>query len=75
MSVLNETHFSGASGPVRFSGADRTGIINIDQHVGNRSRLVGQYVQEKNASERFYLNESRVVWMEGITPSDGRPRM
>jgi hypothetical protein len=59
MSYLNNTHFSGASGPVAFAGADRTGIININQHVGNTSLLIGQFSPEvnRNASERLELDE------------------
>jgi hypothetical protein len=75
MSYLNNTHFSGASGPVAFEGADRTGIININQHVGNSSQLIGQFSPEanRNASERLELDEADIKWpgSGGFPPSDG----
>ena len=72
MSHLNNTHFQGVSGPVQFQGADRTGIININQHVGNSTVEVGQYHHEMNVS--LQLNMSAIVWPAGGIPSDGRPR-
>jgi len=76
MHTLNELKFSGASGPVQFDGAERTGIININQHIGEIPRLVGQYMPDKlNLSERLSVNESAIVWltMSGTRPSDGIP--
>ena len=72
MSHLNNTNFIGASGPVRFSGADRTGIINIHQYITNSSTLIGQYIPDKNISERLGLNISQVRWVTGDKPTDGR---
>ena len=77
MYFLNNTQFSGASGPVEFAGADRTGIINILQFVGNKTRFVGQFSADthRNASERMTLLEKTIHWMttDGLPPSDGTP--
>ena len=75
MYYLNNTHFSGASGPVAFAGADRTGIININQHIGNTSQTIGQFSPEvnRNLSERLVLDETMIRWLtsNGLRPSDG----
>jgi len=75
MSYLNNTHFVGASGPVAFAGADRTGIININQHIDNGSQMVGQFSPEvnRNLSERLELDETIIRWMtsDGKHPTDG----
>jgi len=73
MSFLNKTHFAGASGPVQFVGADRTGIINIEQHIGNDSHIVGEFVPDKNETERLIVRTKEVVWLTGALPLDGRP--
>jgi len=79
MYFLNNTQFSGASGPVQFAGADRTGIISINQLVGNKTRFVGQFSADihRNASERMTLLNGRIQWMtkDGFPPSDGTPGM
>jgi len=79
MYFLNNTQFSGASGPVRFAGADRTGIISISQFIGNRSQFVGQFSADvqRNASDRMMLLDDSIVWMtkDGLPPSDGTPGM
>ena len=79
MHFLNNTQFSGASGPVQFAGADRTGIVSIMQFVGNKSQLVGQFSADvrRNASDRMTLQDSSVLWMtkDGLPPSDGTPGM
>ena len=71
MHHLNSTHFVGASGPVQFRGADRSGIINIGQYNGNRSTLIGQYLPDRNASDRLVLNTSKIKWLAGERPVDG----
>jgi len=77
MYFLNNTRFSGASGPVRFAGADRTGIININQFTGNTSHFIGQFSPDvqRNASERMMLLDRSIRWMtkDGLPPSDGTP--
>jgi len=77
MYFLNNTQFSGASGPVQFAGADRTGIISINQFVGNRTRFVGQFSADihRNASERMTLLDYKIQWItkDGLPPSDGTP--
>ena len=76
MYFLNNTQFSGASGPVQFAGADRTGIIRINQFVGNTSDVVGQFSADmhRNASDRMTL-DGTIHWMTdgGLPPSDGTP--
>ena len=62
----------GASGPVQFNGADRIGIINIHQSMGNTSSLIGQHFPDRNASERTQLNMSQIMWLTGSVPSDGQ---
>ena len=74
MHFLNDTHFAGASGPVQFTGADRTGIININQRIGNSTQLIGQFYPDRNASERLSINDSFVLWPAGALPSDGSQR-
>ncbi len=69
---LSNIQFPGVSGPVQFHGADRVGIINIQQYIGNTSVLIGQYLPDKNESERTTLNEAKIVWMMGKKPEDGR---
>lgn len=71
MRYLNETHFSGASGPLQFEGADRIGSTDIKQYVGNVSRLLGQFNPERNASDRLQINESMILWLTGSIPTDG----
>ena len=77
MYFLNNTQFSGASGPVQFAGADRTGIIRINQFTGNTSHVVGQFSANihRNASDRMALLGSTIRWMtdDGLPPSDGTP--
>lgn len=73
MRYLNETHFSGASGPLQFEGADRIGSIDIKQYVGNASHLLGQFNPERNASDRLQINESMILWLTGSVPTDGSP--
>jgi len=77
MYFLNNTRFSGASGPVQFAGADRTGIISINQFIGNKSQFIGQFSADvqRNASERMMLLDSSIQWMtrDGLPPSDGTP--
>ena len=68
---LSHTNFVGVSGPVQFEGADRSGIINIYQFRGNSSILVGQYLPDRNISQRTQLNESQILWMTGKKPTDG----
>lgn len=79
MYFLNNTQFSGASGPVQFAGADRTGIIRINQFTGNTSHVVGQFSADihRNASERMSLLDRTIHWMtdDGLPPSDGTPGM
>lgn len=72
MSYLNTTHFIGVSGPVAFSGADRSGIIDILQFVGNESEIVGQFNPEPNdnVTSRLYLNHSIIHWPTGYVPPD-----
>jgi len=74
MSVLNHNQFAGASGPVQFVGADRSGIINVEQYVGNGTRQIGQYIPDRNESERLTIIDHQVRWLTGSVPSDGRPR-
>jgi len=77
MYFLNNTQFSGASGPVQFAGADRTGIISINQFLGNKTRFVGQFSADihHNASDRMTLLDSRIQWIteDGKPPLDGTP--
>jgi len=79
MYFLNNTQFSGASGPVQFAGADRTGIVSINQFVGNKSHFVGQFSADihRNASDRMTLLDGVIQWMteDGQLPSDGTPSM
>ena len=75
MKHLNKTDFMGVSGPVQFKGADRSGIINIHQYIVNRSVSLGQYLPDRNASERLKLNVSLIKWMTGETPMDGSQSM
>ena len=65
----------GVSGPVQFRGADRSGIINIHQYIVNRSVPLGQYLPDRNESERLKLNVSQIKWMTGETPLDGSQSM
>ena len=70
---LTSVRFSGASGPVEFQGADRMGIINVHQYVGNRSRQIGQYKSNKqNKKQQLTLDLSAIFWLGGEKPSDGR---
>ena len=74
---LNHIQFSGASGPVQFSGADRSGIINVNQQIGESYVMVGLFSPDKgNITDQLYLNESMVKWLtpDGLRPSDGTPR-
>ena len=65
--------FSGASGPVEFLGADRTGIMNVQQYVGNKSHLIGQYKATGASKEKdLTLHMSAIDWLSGGKPSDGR---
>ena len=76
MYFLNNTHFMGVSGPVQFSGADRTGIIKHNQQIGSLYILIGQFSPDQtNVSDRLFLNESLVTWLtpDGLRPSDGSP--
>jgi len=77
MYILNNTQFSGASGPVQFAGADRTGIISINQFIGNKSHFIGQFSADvhRNASDRMTLLDNSIQWMtkDGLPPSDGTP--
>jgi len=77
MYYLNNTQFSGASGPVQFAGADRTGLVRINQFIGNTSHVVGQFSADihHNASERMSLLDGSIHWMtyDGFPPSDGTP--
>jgi hypothetical protein len=76
MNTLNELQFSGASGPVKFDGAERTGIIIINQHVGDSLHRVGQYLPDKrNASDGLQVNNSAIIWLTSsrTRPTDGRP--
>lgn len=76
MSTLKTLEFSGASGMVKFSGPDRTGIVNIMQRVGTGYIQVGRYLLDfSNSTDQLYLNESLLRWMtpNGWLPSDGRP--
>jgi len=79
MYFLNNTQFSGASGPVQFAGADRTGIISINQFIGNKTQFVGQFLADihRNASDCMTLHDSRIQWIteDGKPPSDGTPGM
>jgi len=79
MYFLNNMRFSGASGPVQFVGADRTGIISINNFIGNKSQFVGQFSADvhRNASDRISLMDSSIQWMtkDGLPPSDGTPGM
>jgi len=79
MYFLNNTHFSGASGPVHFTGADRTGVIHIYQFIGNTSHVVGQFSADlhRNASDRMTLFGGTTQWLtdNGLPPSDGTPGM
>jgi len=79
MYFLNNTQFSGASGPVQFAGADRTGIISINQFIGNQSLSVGHFSADihRNASERMTLLDGSIKWMtkDGLPPPDGTPGM
>ena len=71
--MLANVRFSGASGPVEFNGADRTGIINVHQYVGNRTRQIGQFKSHKEAKkQQLTLDLSAVNWLGGEIPSDGR---
>lgn len=77
MQILRNLSFSGASGTVKFSGADRTGTVLIIQYVGNDNySQVGHFLLDKdNASDHLYLNESQLHWTtkDGLVPSDGQP--
>jgi len=79
MYFLNNTQFSGASGPVQFDGADRTGIIRIKQFIGTKSQFVGHFSADvhRNASDRMILLGSSIHWAteDGLPPSDGTPGM
>ena len=70
---LSRVRFSGASGPVEFLGADRTGIMNVQQYVGNKSHLIGQYKATGPSKEKeLTLHMSAIDWLSGGKPSDGR---
>lgn len=73
MRILNETYFSGASGPMQFEGADRIGIIDLRQYLGNASRWLGQFNPEKNITDRLQISDSMILWVTGSVPSDGSP--
>jgi len=76
MRILNELRFSGASGPVQFDGAERTGIININQHIGDSTHMIGQYLPDRtNISDRLYVNSTAIIWQtpSRTIPTDGSP--
>ena len=64
---LERTQFAGVSGPVKFSRADRTGIIHIHQHRSNSSQLVGSY---QPTQQSLYIQD--IYWSGSQVPSDGR---
>ena len=78
-SFLQQTNFSGVSGPVSFSEGERyLPTVEIKQHFPSKVETVG-YVQPnmkgqcgKNRS-CFTINETSIYWPQGIRPTDGRP--
>ncbi|XP_068721735.1 uncharacterized protein [Montipora capricornis] len=78
-SFLQQTNFSGVSGPVSFSKGERyLPTVEIKQHFPSKVVTVG-YVQPnmkgqcgKNRS-CFTINETSIYWPKGIRPTDGRP--
>ncbi|ELU06196.1 hypothetical protein CAPTEDRAFT_136189, partial [Capitella teleta] len=73
MTHLNNTQFDGASGPVRFTGANRNSIIEITQYSIkiNDGIPIGLYQPNKNETERLKLNISQIIWPSGEKPVDG----
>ena len=67
---MDNTHFTGSSGPVQFNGADRAGIVDIHQSITNRSFLIGQYTPGGNASKGLVVNTTLISWPYG-KPKDG----
>lgn len=74
---MRNLNFNGASGPVKFSGAERTGTVNIIQYVGDDNFVqVGHFLLDKvNTTDHLYLNDSLLIWVtpDGLVPSDGQP--
>ena len=78
MNITNNLQFVGVSGPVKFDGAERTGIINLNQIWDGSLRVVGQHFPDRaNISDHLELNESGIVWMtkSGTRPVDRRDGM
>ena len=79
MYYLNKTNFDGVSGPVKFDGANRKGLINIVRFSmesngteGMKSEVVGLYSPNINSTPRLQLYESINKWPSGEMPNDGR---
>ena len=55
------------------AGQDRTGIIDITMQVGNNTTLVGQFLPDKNNTDRFALFDEAapIIKLFGGVPDDG----
>jgi hypothetical protein len=74
MYYLNNTRFDGASGPVRFTGANRISAIEIIQFQPNET-TIGFYNPIMNDSDRLTVKMSGIVWPSGQKPSDGNGKL
>lgn len=74
MRAMTKTNFQGVTGWISFKGADRVGILTIEQHFLNGTNLVGRYLPDTVTDQgTLQLDEDKIVWLTGGRPHDGRP--
>ncbi|PVD21200.1 hypothetical protein C0Q70_19369 [Pomacea canaliculata] len=72
MKAINETHFQGVSGYIRFDGSDRLGSILIQQFFHNETVNVALYTPQGTDKEgSLIINHTKIRWLSplGAHPS------
>ncbi|KAL8610364.1 hypothetical protein ACOMHN_041178 [Nucella lapillus] len=68
-SAINQTHFQGVSGYIRFDGSDRLGAVKIQQFFHNETIHIGSYMPSKTGLKGgLSINREKIRWLSPVGP-------
>lgn len=74
MQIVESLHFDGLTGPIKFKGADRSGIVEILQMQLDDFVKVGQFKPEQNniSADGLVMDMNTLIWRtsSGTAPGD-----
>ncbi|XP_076448850.1 uncharacterized protein LOC143285448 [Babylonia areolata] len=67
--AINQTHFQGVSGYIRFDGSDRLGAVQIQQYFHNETINIGSYVPSKSGTKGgLNIDRDKIRWLSPVGP-------